>query len=208
MTDTHRAGPAPLWEWGALGLAAGTAALGPRPEGTLYTTLALLGLGLAHPPAPAGLVAGGGGAVQPPVAGSALFLWREFGVLSPSGWTQIGRAAYVLPNMTIVFTRDLRALRRGSGSAGAGHDRIAPGAGSSWRWRWWASCGCWRGYPALRFVPLALGANLAVDPDDAPDFAGDVMSPQTFLRHLSVLFPWLDPGAGPLPPPPDRGRRP
>ena len=34
----------PLWEWGALGLAAAAAAL-TRPEGTLYAGLALLGLG-------------------------------------------------------------------------------------------------------------------------------------------------------------------
>jgi hypothetical protein len=52
----------------------------------------------------------------------------------------------------------------------------------------------WRVYPALRFVPFVLALNLAVILLTPPDFAGDVMSPQTFLRHLSVLFPWLVPG--------------
>jgi hypothetical protein len=51
----------------------------------------------------------------------------------------------------------------------------------------------WRVFPALRFVPFALALNLAVILLTPTDFAGDVMSPQTFLRHVSVLFPWTVP---------------
>jgi hypothetical protein len=65
----------------------------------------------------------------------------------------------------------------------------------------WGLVRLWRAYPALRFVPFALALNLAVILLTPPDFAGDVMSPQTFLRHLSVLFPWLVPGLALLLPP-------
>ena len=80
----------PLWEWGALGLAAAAALT--RPEGTLYAGLALLGWGRTPARAGRGVVAGGHSLRRP--GGRPLSsLWGEFGVLSPSGWLRIASLA-------------------------------------------------------------------------------------------------------------------
>jgi hypothetical protein len=178
------------WEWGALGLAAGAAAL-TRPEGTLYAGAALVGLAVHTRLRDRGWwVAAAVFAL--PVGLFALFLWRDFGVLSPTGWLRIAGLRYLGPNLGLVVGRDLPQYAEGAGLPLPGVVGLAAGAGllglvlfGMWRlWRW---------YPALRFVPVALALNLAVILLTPTDFAGDVMSPQTFLRHLSVLFPWTVP---------------
>ncbi|HEX2516830.1 MAG TPA: hypothetical protein VH257_19145, partial [Chloroflexota bacterium] len=95
----------PLWEWGALGLAAAAAAL-TRPEGTLYAGLALLGLGWhTRLRRPGWWLATTVCAV--PVALFSLFLWGELGVLSPSGWLRIASPGHLGPNLSVVLRQDL-----------------------------------------------------------------------------------------------------
>ena len=179
-----------LGAWAGLGLAAAAAAL-TRPEGTLYAGAALIGLALTTRLRRPGwwLAAALCGL---PVALFSLFLWREFGVLSPSGWQRIAGPQYVLPNLGIVLRQDLPHYADVAGLPWAAVSGVVLGLallGLSLLglWRLW-----WR-FPALRFVPFALAANAGVVLLTPPDFAGDVMSPQTFLRHLSVTFPWLVP---------------
>jgi hypothetical protein len=179
-----------LWDWTGLGLAAAAAAL-TRPEGTLYAGLALLGLGLfTRLRRPGWWLAAALCGV--PVLLFSLFLWIEFGVLSPSGWQRIAGPRYVLPNLEVVVGRDLSHYADVAGLplpavTGVLLGFSLLGLTLVGLWRLW-----WR-FPALRFVPFALAANGAVILLTPPDFAGDVMSPQTFLRHLSVTFPWLVP---------------
>ncbi|MDQ3702962.1 MAG: hypothetical protein M3442_18875, partial [Chloroflexota bacterium] len=198
-----------LLEWVGLGIAGAAAGL-TRPEGTLYAGATMLGLAWWYrgvlwrglhdlrsrrlPPSTSDflgyIVAGTLCAV--PVGAFTLFLWREFGVVSPAGWLRIAGWRYLLPNLDIVLQRDLPAYASFVGIpfpsiTGPLLATALLAAVLTGLWRFWHH------RPALRFVPVAITLNIAVILLTPTDFAGDVLSPQTFLRHLSVVFPWLVP---------------
>jgi hypothetical protein len=54
------------------------------------------------------------------------------------------------------------------------------------------ACLCAR-FPALVFLPIPIALNVAVILLSPTDLAADHLSPPTFLRHLSITFPWLVP---------------
>lgn len=209
LTETRQPTRRRLLEWAGLGIAGAAAGL-TRPEGTLYAATTMLGLtwwyraalwqglrGLRAGRLPAStsdswgyLVAGTLCAV--PVGAFSLFLWREFGVVSPAGWLRLAGWRYLLPNLDIVLRHDLSAYASVIGLpyppvSGPILAAALLAAVLIGLWRLWHKS------PALRFVPVAITLNLMVILLTPTDFAGDVLSPQTFLRHLSVVFPWLLP---------------
>ncbi len=198
-----------LLEWAALGLAGAAAGL-TRPEGTLYAGVTMLGLAWWYrvalwrgvrvlldrraPPADAAGYLLAGALCAVPIGLFTLFLWHEFGVLSAAGWLEIAGLRYLLPNLGIVVGQDVPYYAEAIGlplPAQSG-PILALGLLGIVLTALWRQ---WQRQPALRFVPVALTLNLMVILLTPTDFAGDVLSPQTFLRHLSVLFPWL---VGPL----------
>lgn len=194
-----------LLEWAALGLTGAAAGL-TRPEGTLYAGLTMLGLAwwyrsalrrgvrdlLARraPPADAAGYLLAGTLCAVPIGFFTLFLWQEFGVLSAAGWLEIAGLRYLLPNLGVVAGRDIPYYADAIGLPlpALSGPILASGLLGIVLTALWRQ---WQRRPALRFVPVALALNLMVILLTPTDFAGDVLSPQTFLRHLSVLFPWL-----------------
>jgi hypothetical protein len=188
-------------EWLGIGAFSALAVLS-RPEGVLYVGPLYLGIGWQflrrtlqdrrlsrqhlQGPVLAAVVC------ALPVGAFVAFLYRQFGILWPAGWTNVAGAHYVLPNVRLVLKQNLPhyALVSGLPDPSTAGLLIASVLGLA------ILAGLVRllfSHPYLWFVPLALGLNTAVIFASPTYLTLDLFSPPTFFRHISVLFPWCIP---------------
>ena len=204
------------WEWLALGLIVAAATL-TRPEGVLYALPLAAGAAVSavqrakdeaqrgghrsvrvKPGTPSadkwsGPLLGHAafvGGFAAPVAAFALFLHGRFGIWWPAGWANVAGPQFIVPNMRLVFGRDLPHYAAAAGLpplVGPVGAAVALGVVLVGLWR------LVRIAPPFWFVPVALALNAAVIFTSPSTLTPDLFSPATFFRHVSVLFPWVVP---------------
>jgi hypothetical protein len=177
--------------WAVLGIVSAAEVL-TRPEGAIYTGLLFFGLLWHHRNAPGGVITAAAVGAAPVLAFAAT-LYAQFGIWwAASGWANVARPAFVLPNLSIVVHQNLPAYAAvlglptpdASGPLLAAILAVAAVAGC---WR------VWRDRPALRGAPLAIVANAMVILASPTDLGADRLGPATFFRHASVCVPALVP---------------
>ncbi|MBI3970111.1 MAG: glycosyltransferase family 39 protein [Chloroflexi bacterium] len=208
-------------EWILAGVLAAAAVL-TRPEGVLYVGPLALGLAwhfraalrrtlfgwwrarrrmptepasgsstdIRH--APNGNLVLAGVVCAAPILSFSAFLYAQFGIVWPAGWTNVAGPQFIVPNLRLVIEQVLPRYAEAAGvpAPPASGPFLALGtlaltlAGLA---------RVWSRYPALRFVPVAAGLNLVVIFSSPSHLTPDLFSPSTFFRHISVLFPWLIP---------------
>ncbi|HEV2126152.1 MAG TPA: hypothetical protein VGW38_25635, partial [Chloroflexota bacterium] len=201
-----------LLEWAGAGAFAALAIL-TRPEGILYAGALFLGIGafslhrllrlgisnlspalvwqVLRGPSTAAII------FALPVLGFVSFLSRTFGILWPTGWTNVAGPQFIPGNYRLVVKQNLPYYAETSG---------LPNPALTGPLIAFVLCillvvGLVRlcaARPALSFIAVGLSLNLAVIFASPTYLTLDLFSPPTFFRHLSVLFPWLLPAGAAL----------